>query len=329
MGSGTLAVYMFFVISGFLITQSMVNSKSYMDYIVKRFLRIMPALFCCLVLSAFIISPIVSKLSFSDYLNHEVNPSSYFVKNLVFGIFGFYYVIADVFSTNPFPSSINASLWTLPNELACYTLVVILSVFAFFKNRRGLLLFYFISLLLVYWNMQFGSIPIPDKNDHWWMLGVNYIGGFMKLSCYFIAGSVLYCYRDKITSHIGIFVVLAVILVIAANLKCLDYALLICLPYMTISICFLKPVVNLRKIGDFSYGIYIYAFPIQQFFAFYLSDKMTFIPFLAITTLCVVGVSAISWHFVEKPALSLKKKYKSVRQLFINDKVDQKQHQTI
>lgn len=81
MGSGSIAVYMFFIISGFLITQSMIRSKSIIKYLLKRMLRIMPALFCSLMLSVFVIGLIITKFSLADYFNNVNNPFKYLFCN--------------------------------------------------------------------------------------------------------------------------------------------------------------------------------------------------------------------------------------------------------
>lgn len=308
MGSGSIAVYMFFIISGFLITQSMIRSKSIIKYLLKRMLRIMPALFCSLMLSVFVIGLIITKFSLADYFNNVNNPFKYLFCNLTFGIFGFYYSLADVFSTNPFPNSINASIWTLPNELACYLIVILFYINNYFKKRERVIYVYLISLVLVYYYIRFGYIPI-SVNDNFWLLSSNYLGGVINVSYFFIAGSLMYCYKDKIKYNKNLFVVFTLCLLITTRMGYLKYSLLLCLPYVTIFVCMLKPCIDLKKIGDFSYGLYIYAFPIQQFLAYYLRDRFTFIPFFIFSTLCILCVSIISWFLVEKPALNLKNKF--------------------
>lgn len=306
MGSGTVAVYMFFIISGFLITQSLSNSGSYVEYITKRALRILPALFFSLVLAIFVIGSIVTNLSASEYFQSS-DPYLYFANNLFFGIFGFHYSLNDVFSTNPFPSSINASMWTLPHEVACYLLILLFSFFNFFRKRELMAFIFVVSSIIVYYNVRFGYTPIK-VSDNFWVFGTANLSRFIVLSFYFLAGSIIYLYKDKIVYKKSVFFILLVILLLTARFGYFKYSLLICLPYVTMFIGMIKPFVDLRKIGDFSYGAYIYAFPIQQLLVYYLGNKLSFIPFLLLSTFCILCVSVISWYFIEKPALSLKKR---------------------
>lgn len=306
MGSGTVAVYMFFIISGFLITQSIISSKNNSEYLLKRSLRILPAFACSLFLSNFIIGPIVTKLSLWDYLQ-TVDPYRYFFQNITFGFFGFYYSLNDVFSSNPFPSSINASMWTLPHEVACYLLIMLLSSFNFLKVRKYMVFVFILSSLFVYYNIRFGYTPMK-LNDNFWILGNTNFPSFITLGFYFLAGSLIYLYKDKIICNKSTFFTMLVILLFTARFGFFKYSLLICLPYVTMYISMLKSPVNLRKIGDFSYGAYIYAFPVQQFMVYYLGNKLSFIPFFLLSTFCILCVSAVSWHLIEKPILNFKKK---------------------
>lgn len=190
-GSGTIAVYMFFIISGFLITQSIINSKNIFEYIIKRILRLMPALFGSLFFTVFVIGIISTDLSLTNYFYNIGNPIKYFLSNLSFGIFGFYYSLADVFSTNPLPGSINASMWTLPFEVAFYLLIILFSINNFFKKKQRIIYAYIVSLILVYYKIRFGYIP-STLNDNFWIISANQIGGFITLGYYFIAGSLIY-----------------------------------------------------------------------------------------------------------------------------------------
>lgn len=304
-GSGTIAVYMFFVISGFLITQSIINSKSIHDYILKRVLRIIPALFCSLLLSVLVIGLIATQ-NITDYLNSK-DPILYFLSNITFGFFGFYYSLVDVFNSNPFPSSINASMWTLPHEFACYLLVIVFSIFNFFNKRERIAFAYIISLILVYYNIRFGFVPINLDNNYW-ILGTNNINSFVNVSYYFFAGSLIYCYKDKLKYSRNLFIIFIICVLIAARLGSLKYCLLVCLPFITMYLSMKKPCINLKRIGDFSYGMYIYAFPIQQFLVYILKDSLTFVAFFLISFICILCISMVSWFIIEKPALNLKLK---------------------
>lgn len=133
-----LAVYSFFVISGFLIIQSLENSSSYTSYFIKRTLRIVPAFFISLSLIAIVIGPIVSELSFAEYFSNSdgLGPFTFIYKNLFFNIKGYSWIIHDVFANNPFQYGLNGSMWTLKHEVACYIVLVILAVFHIVKYKK-------------------------------------------------------------------------------------------------------------------------------------------------------------------------------------------------
>jgi peptidoglycan/LPS O-acetylase OafA/YrhL len=86
------------------------------------------------------------------------------------------------------------------------------------------------------------------------------------------------------------------------------------LPAMTYFIlCFsLHPALFFRpftRLGDYSYGLYIYAFPLQQQMAFY-HPRLRYLKGLAVVYPIILGVAVLSWHFIEKPALGLKKYFR-------------------
>ena len=136
---GEMAVFAFFAISGFLITQSFENSGSIRNYLYKRCLRIFPAFFASLILSAFVLGPLVSSLTPSEYLLNQHNPFLFVIKSITFNIFGQQITIADVFLHNHFSGVVNASMWTIKYEFFCYIgiiFVYVLSVpiFKLFKK---------------------------------------------------------------------------------------------------------------------------------------------------------------------------------------------------
>ena len=306
-GSGTVMVYMFFIISGFLITQSLINSKSISEYFIKRAMRIIPPLFLSLALSMFVFGAIVTKLSLLDYLRNPANPFAYLFYNLTFGIFGFHYSVADVYCTNPLSGSINASMWTLPFEVACYILIAIMSINNVFKKRERVIYIYIIFLILAYYNLKFGYLPFK-LNDNFWLLGSNQLGSLIVFGYYFMSGSLIFCYKDKIKYSWKIFVPFILLLLFTMRFGYLKYIMLVLLPYLTMYLSCLKPIINIKKIGDFSYGSYIYAFPIQQFLEYYLGNKLGFVQFFILSIFCTLCVAVPSWYFMEKPILKMKTK---------------------
>ena len=60
------------------------------------------------------------------------------------------------------------------------------------------------------------------------------------------------------------------------------------------------------RFGDFSYGVYLYAWPVQQMLLLYFEPSMNVWNLFSLATLISVFLAVLSWNIVEKPALSLK-----------------------
>jgi peptidoglycan/LPS O-acetylase OafA/YrhL len=63
-----------------------------------------------------------------------------------------------------------------------------------------------------------------------------------------------------------------------------------------------------NKVGDCSYGIYIYAFPIQQLAAHVMPAGTPYYN-MTVTTAVVVPLAMLSWMYIEKPSLGMKARY--------------------
>ncbi|WHY76922.1 acyltransferase [Neobacillus sp. WH10] len=281
---GELAVSIFFVISGFLITQSFVRSNDPVKYFKARSLRIFPGLIFCVLLSVFILGPIFTELSLMDYFK---NRDTYEYMSTI-TLYLIQYDLPGVFQTNVWPTAVNGSLWTLWYEFFFYIVVAILGVTRLLDRRFVLACFILSSIV--------------------YFMG---IGGFYSdLFRYFSAGMVFYLYRKQIKLN-GWFAILSLVIVIlTAKFGFFDYALSIFGTYLIFYIAFdtrLK-LENFGKYGDFSYGIYIYAFPFQQIMVYIFHNQLSplknFLYSFPVTLLFAI----VSWHLVEKRAL----KYKNV-----------------
>jgi peptidoglycan/LPS O-acetylase OafA/YrhL len=137
---GRLAVWTFFIISGFFVSQSFARRKSVMEFCVARVLRIYPGLLTVLFLSAFVMGPLFTKVSIHEYFETMV-PTDYVLKGLTFN---FHTYLPGVFINNPYRASVNGSLWTLYYEVVCYGMIVIVGIIAGWKR------FAFATFLVLY-----------------------------------------------------------------------------------------------------------------------------------------------------------------------------------
>ncbi|XUU61987.1 acyltransferase family protein [Erythrobacter sp. HA6-11] len=300
---GTLAVCAFFVISGFLIPASR-ERNTLASYAMKRARRIMPALICAVFVCAFVIGPLLTTLPLSDYLTAKDTWA--FVGHILFLPVGF--ALPGVFTDNP-SHLINGSLWTLKYEVACYFAVPILFMFA--KLRKAAVISAWLSSFAI-------TLLVPEGSG-----GALYlIGQTCDLFRFFGSGMMMYIFRDYIpirndwaiagllTTIAGAIFAPAFLMEIAAVAGA--YALMV--------FAYHSPewFRRLTAKGDISYGVYVYAVPIQQLL---LSATFAVAAAVALPTWIVNSVltlpvvflaGALSWRFIEKPALSAGRK-RSVR----------------
>ena len=303
-------VPMFFVLSGFLVTKSVLRLHT-RDYLLNRAARIIPALAVDIVLCALVIGPLVTILPLADYV---ADPA---FRQYFLNIFGWvHYFLPGVFLSNRLAETVNGSLWTVPFELGCYTVLAGLMVVGVLRRARWTALLAG-GWLLASWMMMHWHVGVPDGlAGH----AVNFL--FLtqgsKLVPYFLAGSTLYLGQAYIRFDWRIAAACIAVLLAASLLA--DGSvywfrpivpLLGCVPlaYLTI-FCGLSALPTPPSIakGDYSYGIYLYHFPLLQLIdQWHRFDQWW--QLLAAAVLPVVGLAMFSWHFVERPTLALRRKF--------------------
>jgi peptidoglycan/LPS O-acetylase OafA/YrhL len=284
---GNIAVLVFFGISGFLITQSWLAEPRVALYFVKRALRILPALLAILVLSALVIGPLTTSASLGDYLSATAT-WRYIADNAVMHTT---YGLPGVFTDQPLPGIVNGSLWTLKHEVLCYVLVAGLGVFGLLR-RRGPATVVLLVLIALF--------ALADDR------GPAFFAESTLERAFFVA-ALLAVWGDRVRWSAPVAVLGIVAFVVFDWTWAGPWLATIAIPYATITAAgLIKPAAE-RWLGgnDVSYGVYLWAFPIQQL----LVSAWTGAPPLAISavTLPLTAVVALgSWLVIEKPALGLK-----------------------
>ena len=279
----------FFSLSGFLVTASLLRT-SIPSFIALRILRIAPALFVEVFVSALIIGPIATVLPLKDYFANG-RLISYF-----HNLHGYiHYDLPGVFDKNPFPIAVNGSLWTVPFELECYIFLVLIGLLKLVKSGFRMVPVFAIATIYIAWENKYSGAAIMADGR--------------LLVLYFAAGVTIYSLRDQLRLCFCYFLVSLMIAVYALNNA---WAILIApLPaaYCTAYLGLLRPEKNkIIASGDYSYGIYLYAFPIQQAVIYFSPTFMRIWSVNAALSLLIVGALAgFSWHAIEKPMLRLKK----------------------
>ena len=288
------AVEGFFLISGFLITQSWMRSKSGLDYAKKRVLRIVPALVVVLLVTTFVFGPIATNLKMASYFQ---NPHTYAYLGFL-GAKSLHQTdrLPGVFAHNPTLFQVNGSLWTVRCEALCYLMVAVLGLLGLYRFRFLILLASVATLpVMVHLTSRAGG------NGDW--------AGAFHVLVFFLWGMTFYFYRDVIPFSRAILGV-ALALLVAADLRNdLQWTMPWAGGYVLFYAAF-SPRLKMQHFarhGDFSYGLYLYAFPIQQILVEYFAKSFNAYTLALATFALTLGMAVLSWNLVEKRFLRLKR----------------------
>lgn len=291
-----LGVYLFFSISGYLITASWLRTRSVWTYGTARALRIFPALILTTVLTVVVIGPLVTTYSLAAYARHPVTWQYVEATWLVVG----HYALPGVFDHNVYPSMINGSLWSLPLEFTCYLAVPV----ALCVRDRRLNVMAMVALLVAMVALTVHPVDGPP------IFGQPFNLGPSLWAC-FAAGALLSLLGGRRVLRLDVAAGLLVAYVIAVVLApghVPAYAWL-ALPYVVLAVGEASwPVLrSAASFGDLSYGLYLWAFPIQQLVIW----RFGVLPMPVNLTLVLGLTSAAayaSWHLLEVHALRVAKR---------------------
>lgn len=284
---GAVGVAVFMVISGFLVTKSWFRTENPVLFFKYRFLRISPALFVVILLTVFVMGPVVTSLPLKDYFLNK-DTYHYLLSNSIFYI---QYNLPGVFAANPVKDTVNGSIWTLRFEFAMYFVLAFLGMTKLLKKKAVSVLIFAVLLSLT---------PIADT------VQLNHL---IYLPMFFMAGVLFYLYREVIPLRGSYALVCVVIFVLSSFTRPLGGPLLVIFGSYLLFYVALEPKLRLpqlTKIGDFSYGIYIYAFPVQQMIAWFFKGRVGYAQELILSLIFTFAFAFLSWHLVERRALSLK-----------------------
>lgn len=295
---GPVAVYVFFAISGYLISISWTNDGNIARFVLKRGLRIFPGLVVCILLTILILGPVTTTLPLSDYFK---NPETFaYFKNIALNI---NYTLPGVFENNIYPRAVNGSIWSLPVEFAMY---LIFACLAFILRNKWMQRIGVVILMALFFiaNYYIGLATLVVYG-----VPIQYLA---ICGMYFLAGVGIHQWGImRFSSAPNVIAITVIWLSLSRWPVLFEYTSYVLLPLLVIAFGTgaSKAFMWLDKY-DYSYGVYIYAFPAQQMISFYFfSYGFRFGIFTsAIVTLCL---AALSWHWIEKPALQYKKLFKT------------------
>jgi peptidoglycan/LPS O-acetylase OafA/YrhL len=295
---------MFFALSGFLVAGSLERCRTLVSFYGLRLLRIIPALFMEVMISALIIGPVFSNLTIENYFA-DSRFWVYFL-NIVGDI---HYVLPGVFSSNPVPDVVNGQLWTVPFELQCYIALGALAAIGVVQNRRLLVAVVFVGQCLWAWEAY------KRGGDGNLMFGPT---GPILILC-FLVGVLFFLYREHIILSKSIFLVALSVSIALILLPRGTYYAAIPVTYVTVYVGLANP----KKLpflfsGDYSYGLYLYGFPIQQAVASIGPPTHHWYVNLGATLVLGFLIAWFSWRFVEKPSLALRRYLPKIETAFLN-----------
>lgn len=302
MTMGNIAVDIFFLTSGFLVTASLLSKQSVIDFIWARFLRIFPALLTMLVLVVFGMGIFFTTDSLSSYLANS-QTHKYFLKCLTL-FTGVEYILPHVFENNPYKNAVNGSLWTMTQEVRMYGTLVIAWVFSGIMPKYRLLTFKY-TIFVLGFSAVFIYLNIIDNSRFLKTISMVFN---LKLFFMFFTGAIFFIFKDKIIVSHYAFLFFVVILVLSFfNKQAFPVVYLFVISYILFYVAYVPYgfIRKYNKLGDYSYGIYIYAFPIQQSIAA-LFPGISVFSMIITSTIITLILAFLSWHLLEKHALKLK-----------------------
>ena len=289
---GGVGVSIFFFLSGFLVWSSWARDPDWKRFFIRRSLRIFPALWFVVLVTVLILGPIFSKLAAADYF-----ASLEAWRYLSAAVLIVWRGLPGVFTDNPFPLAVNGSLWTLPVEFLCYVSVAVVGSISLVR-RDGLIA---LSLGVAVLAAAFGPLLLGNRFvPHlemvalfWWGVVYGFVGGqpaselkawVVGLSVALMAFLLLGSYGVERT---GMLVIAAALVVVA---RCVQWG-----AWVT------------DRLGDLSYGMYIFAFPVQQIVVELGRPRSwAFATHLSLSFVVTSVLAYLSWHLLEKRALLFK-----------------------
>jgi peptidoglycan/LPS O-acetylase OafA/YrhL len=284
---GLAGVFVFFTISGFLVTESYETSGSPLRYLAKRALRIFPGLFAALLVSAFIIGPLVTTLALGVYLGHP-QVYGYVVGNTLLNL-TVHELPGTLFVNNPVGLEINGSLWTLRYEFMMYLTVMALGMLRLLTAR-----------------VSFGLLLLGLGCLRWKSLA--FLGTWGWLLGFFAMGMLLYKLRDSRIFDRRIALVALAGLVASVPLRQFIELFPVFGSYLAIYVALDRrlPLLHATRFGDLSYGLYIYGWPVEIMVAHLSGGRAAWWQLFLISLPLAALVAFLSWRLVEEPMLRLK-----------------------
>lgn len=285
--AGGVAVDIFFLISGFLVTASLTKG-GLLHYAVSRGLRIYPALFVNMVIAVFVLGAAATTLPILNYLrSNEVWAYFLGLSSTLHGAFFLPGVFADHKNT-----AVNGSIWSVLIEVRLYVILAVIYAFGLLKSPARFNALFFLMTMMFWMNPDWlPEFARGSTNSHVCFL--------------FFVGVFLYINRFEVP--ISVYALLIALLLCGMTLGTpkFSFAYMLFLIAGFLSICFGNHFAWFDRFGDFSYGVYLYGWPVQQFVLLINPDVSALVNTFFSVLICLI-LGFLSWHLVESPFLRRK-----------------------
>jgi peptidoglycan/LPS O-acetylase OafA/YrhL len=291
---GEHAVQVFFFLSGILVAASLLKSRSVLNYAVARALRIFPALIVCVLLTALVLGPMFTHGSLLQYFTDKQLPL-YILKTLML-ITGSA-PLPHLFHDQPLPDLVNVSLWTLKYEVLCYFGLALIGAAGLINER---LRPFTTALLAIMVAVVFIGQPKPLDT-------YTFIDNLRYFALYFYAGVLAYLLRDhvRVTGFALLPLAAAFWALVGSRFGELSCCLLLGYATLWVATFTFGPLRTFTTDHDYSYGVYIFAGPIQQLVISLLPDYgPTAVSLHALSI--ALPLAVFSWELIERPAIGMR-----------------------
>ncbi len=283
--AGSLAVKFFFFLSGLVVCNSLLTRRDLLGFFVARGFRILPGLVVCLLLCVFVLGSVFSTLPWRDYATHP-NTWQFLGRNLVLWPV---WELPGVFQSHP-NHAINGSLWTLRLEVLCYIGLFAFALLGALHSRLiGSLAMASIIVCAFVWPASMAALGFNSAESS-------------PLPACFAFGALLAINQDNCKINVWLWLGLVAAFLVLQQTAAYQVLLYGTLFYGALVLASAPWVLNLKLPGDYSYGVYIYGYPVQQsLVALWPEMNLHMHQGVALTIAILVAVA--SWRWVEKPSI--------------------------
>ena len=282
---GVVGVFVFFTISGYLVTQSFDTTPSPLVFLLKRALRVFPGLLLCLLVCVFVIGPLVTELPLAEYFGRR-EPYFFFLHNAVLDT-DYNRLPGVVFGPGNIGGIINGPLWSLPCEVLMYLMLFALGACRLLTLPVGLAL------------LGIGILCL-------WFGVTDALGGAFWLMGFFAAGICGYRLREQLggprflTGRWALLAAFGLLLSVPARLFLVAFPIFGSYLAIWLALDPRLPPLRAARFGDLSYGLYIYGWPIEQCVVYFSGGRAPWWEVFGVALPLAAAAAFLSWHGIER-----------------------------